>query len=476
LKSALQKHQAYLKNQFSLSDEVPNYLKKIEQLKSLNAFVKVFDKSVIEQAKLIDQKRANGEKLGALAGTIIAVKDNICMVNQPVTCASKILEGYVSPYSATVIQKILAQDGIIIGQTNLDEFAMGSSTEKSIYGPCKNPHNPEYVAGGSSGGSAVVVATGMADLALGSDTGGSVRQPAAFCGVVGIKPTYGRISRYGLVAYASSLDQIGTFGRSVEDATMLLQVIAGHDPNDSTSAQKATENYLELLNSPETVKMRIGIPKQFYQEGLSVEIKAKMDSLLTVLLKAGHTVQEVDLRLTDYAIATYYIIATAEASSNLSRYDGVRYGYRSKNAEDLESMYVNTRTEGFGIEVKRRIMLGTYVLSSGYYDAYYKKGTQVRRLIKEEYDEVFKKVDVLLTPTTPTPAFKLGEKLSDPLQMYLSDIYTVTANLTGICAMNVPIGTSDNGLPIGAQVLSNAFEEKKMLAIAKQIEELRNEL
>jgi aspartyl-tRNA(Asn)/glutamyl-tRNA(Gln) amidotransferase subunit A len=476
LKSALQKHQAYLNNQFSLSEEIPQYLNKIEKLKSLNAFVRVFDKLALEHAQKIDRKRANGKKLGALAGTIIAVKDNICMADLPVTCASKILEGYESPYAATAIQKILDEDGIIIGQTNLDEFAMGSSTENSIYGPCKNPHNPEYVAGGSSGGSAVAVAAGMADLALGSDTGGSVRQPAAFCGVVGIKPTYGRVSRYGLVAYASSLDQIGTFGRTVADAAMLLQVISGHDPNDSTSSQKPTENYLELLNASKPAGLRIGIPKQFFQEGLEPNIKTKIDAVLAMLEKTGHSIAEVDLPLTDYAIATYYIIATAEASSNLSRYDGVRYGYRSKNADDLESMYVNTRTEGFGAEVKRRIMLGTYVLSSGYYDAYFKKGTQVRRLIKEEYDTVFNSVDVLLTPTTPTPAFKLGEKLSDPLQMYLSDIYTVTANLTGICAMNVPIGMSENGLPIGAQVLGNAFEEAKMLAIAKQIEELRNEL
>ncbi len=476
MKSALQKHQAYLNNQFSLSEEIPHYLNQIEKHKSLNAFVRVFDKLALEQAQKIDQKRANGEILGALAGTIIAVKDNICIANLPVTCASKILEGYESPYTATAIQKILDEDGIIIGQTNLDEFAMGSSTENSIYGSCKNPHNPEYVAGGSSGGSAVAVAAGMADLALGSDTGGSVRQPAAFCGVVGIKPTYGRVSRFGLVAYASSLDQIGTFGRTVEDAAMLLQVISGHDPNDSTSSQIATENYLEILNSSKYEHLRIGIPKQFFQDGLAPNIKTKIDAILTMLEKAGHSIAEVDLPLTDYAIATYYIIATAEASSNLSRYDGVRYGYRSKNAEDLESMYVNTRTEGFGMEVKRRIMLGTYVLSSGYYDAYFKKGTQVRRLIKAEYDKIFRSVDVLLTPTTPTPAFKLGEKLSDPLQMYLSDIYTVTANLTGICAMNVPIGMSENGLPIGAQVLGNAFEEAKMLAIAKQIEGLRNEL
>ena len=476
MESAISKHSRFVQGEFLLSDEIEKYLQSIETHKHLNAFIFVDAEKVRQRAREIDQKRAAGAPLGALAGVVIALKDNLCIKDEPVTCASNILEKYVSPYDATVVQKILDADGLIIGKTNLDEFAMGSSTENSAFGPAHHPLKPDFVCGGSSGGSAVAVATGMADLALGSDTGGSVRQPAAFCGVVGLKPTYGRVSRFGLVAYASSLDQIGTFGRSVADAAMLLKVIAGVDPNDSTSANRPVPDYLSDISANGKAPLTIGIPGQFFQDGLDPEISKRISNIIDELKKRGFQTKPVDLPLTEYAIATYYIIATAEASSNLSRYDGVRYGHRSEKATDLESMYVHSRSEGFGTEVKRRIMLGTYVLSSGYYDAYYKKGMQVRRLIKAEYDKAFTEVDVLLTPTTPTTAFKIGEKTADPLQMYLSDIYTVTANLSGICAMSVPAGTDVSGMPIGVQIFANTFDETTLLTFGSQVEEIANDI
>ena len=476
MESAISKHSRFVQGEFLLSDEIEKYLQSIETHKHLNAFIFVDAEKVRQRAREIDQKRAAEKPLGALAGVVIALKDNLCIKDEPVTCASNILEKYVSPYDATVVQKILDADGLIIGKTNLDEFAMGSSTENSAYGLAHHPLKPDFVCGGSSGGSAVAVATGMADLALGSDTGGSVRQPAAFCGVVGLKPTYGRVSRFGLVAYASSLDQIGTFGRSVADAAMLLKVIAGVDPNDSTSANRPVPDYLTDISANRKAPLTIGIPGQFFQDGLDPEISKRISNIIDELKKRGFQTKPVDLPLTEYAIATYYIIATAEASSNLSRYDGVRYGHRSEKATDLESMYVHSRSEGFGTEVKRRIMLGTYVLSSGYYDAYYKKGMQVRRLIKAEYDKAFTEVDVLLTPTTPTTAFKIGEKTADPLQMYLSDIYTVTANLSGICAMSVPAGTDVSGMPIGVQIFANTFDETTLLTFGSQVEEIANDI
>ncbi len=469
--TAISRHRGYLRGDFHLSAEIEKYLQTIQRHQSLNAFTQVYAASAREQAGALDAKRASGGTLGPLAGVVVAVKDNICMRGERVTCASKMLDQFVSPYDATVIEKIRAADGVIIGKTNLDEFAMGSSTENSFYGAARHPRNPALVAGGSSGGSAIAVATGMADVALGSDTGGSIRQPAAFCGVVGLKPTYGRVSRYGLVAYASSLDQIGAFGRCVSDAALLLQVLAGPDPRDSTCANLPVPDYLTALDKPPRPG-KIGLPRQFFQEGLDPEIRESVLHAVASLKDQGFTVTEIDLPLTEYAIATYYIIATAEASSNLARYDGVRYGYRAKDVTDLDEMYTRTRSEGFGNEVKRRIMLGTYVLSAGYYEAYYKKAMQVRRLIKTEYERAFAGVDVLITPTTPTPAFQQGEKLEDPLQMYLSDIFTVTANLAGICAMSVPVGKTAAGMPVGLQVMANAFCEEMLLQVGNCLENI----
>ena len=453
LKTSAEIRQEYLDGKFLMADRINDHLAQIEKCAELNAFIQVYDEDARRQAAELDERRAAGDSLGALAGLVIAVKDNMCMRDKRVSCASKILDNFVSPYDATVVRKIRAADGIIIGKTNLDEFAMGSSTENSAHGPARHPLNSEYVAGGSSGGSAIAVAAGMADIALGSDTGGSIRQPAAFCGVVGLKPGYGRVSRYGLVAYASSLDQIGPFGRSVSDAALMLEVISGVDPHDATCADQPVPAYIESLD--DDTKRTFGIPAEFFGSGLDSEVRRAIENLKQCLTDAGHTIQPVNLTLTEYAISTYYIIATAEASSNLGRYDGVRYGHRSADSDDLQSMYANTRSEGFGPAVKRRIMLGTYVLSSGYYDAYYRKAQQVRNLIKQEYDAALAEVDVLLTPTTPGTAFKLGERLADPLQMYLSDIYTVTANLAGISAISltgrkIGIGNADRSATAGS--------------------------
>jgi aspartyl-tRNA(Asn)/glutamyl-tRNA(Gln) amidotransferase subunit A len=469
LTTATAQHQQYLKGKFKLKDKIEENLRNIESHKDLNAFIRVYRDQARQRAAEIDRNRASGKPPGKLAGTVIAVKDNICMKDQRVSCGSKILDNFVSPYDASVIKKILAEDGLIIGKTNLDEFAMGSSSENSFYGPVKHSFDAKYVAGGSSGGSAIAVARGMADLSLGSDTGGSIRQPAAFCGLVGLKPSYGRVSRYGLVAYASSLDQIGPFAKTVEDAALMLQIISGNDPFDSTSVTHPVPEYTRLLHG-DVSRLKIGVPEQYFQEGLDPEIKENIGRVIHSLKQKGLSVKKVNLPLTDYAIAAYYIIATAEASSNLARYDGVRYGHRTGEAEDLQGMYTRTRSEGFGPEVKRRIMLGTYVLSAGYYDAYYRKAQQVRRLIKEQYDQVLKEVDLLLTPTTPTPPFLLGEKLEDPLQMYLSDIYTVTVNLAGICAMNLPCGKTKSGMPVGMQLIGGAFREEVLLQMGHYIE------
>ncbi|HQU71831.1 MAG: Asp-tRNA(Asn)/Glu-tRNA(Gln) amidotransferase subunit GatA [Calditrichaeota bacterium] len=469
LETALERRRKYLAGEFTLRDTVDRYLETIEKNRHLNAFVRVNAEGARAHAAEIDARRAAGKPLGPLAGVVVALKDNICQKGQIVSCASKILANFESPYDATVVEKIQAADGVVIGQTNMDEFAMGSSTENSAFGPALNPVNPEYVSGGSSGGSAVAVAAGMADISLGSDTGGSIRQPASFCGVVGLKPTYGRVSRYGLVAFASSLDQIGPFGRSVADTALMLSVISGEDPGDSTCVPAAVPDYVAGLDS-DVAKLRIGLPEECFGEGLDPEVKDAINAVLDKLRADGHETVPVHLRMTDYAIATYYIIATAEASSNLARYDGVRYGVRSPRADALEDMYLHTRSEGFGAEVKRRIMLGTYVLSAGYYDAYYKKAQQVRRLIRREYDKAFESVDILLTPTTPTPAFRLGEKADDPLQMYLSDIYTVTVNLAGTCALSMPCGTSSSGMPIGLQLIGQPFKESELLAMAHKVE------
>ncbi len=470
MSTARERHQAYVNGEFKLIDAVETYLQRIEHHKELNAFIDVYAEEARQRAREIDRKRDEGKPLGQLAGVILAIKDNIVIKDHRTTCASHILENFVSPYSATVIEKLQAEDALFIGKTNLDEFAMGSSTENSYFGPARNPVDPERVPGGSSGGSAVAVAADLADASLGSDTGGSIRQPAAFCGVVGLKPTYGRVSRYGLVAFASSLDQIGPFGKSVADVAYLLQHIAGVDERDSTTVPQPVPDYLKSLEKGAD-GLTVGIPKEYFQEGIEESIRERILAVVEKVKEHGIAVKEVSLPLTDYAIATYYIIATAEASSNLARYDGVRYGYRAEDVKDLEEMYLRTRSEGFGTEVKRRIMLGTYVLSAGYYDAYYKKAQQVRRLIKEDFEKAFSEVDVLLTPTSPVPAFKLGEKLADPLQMYLTDIFTVSVNLAGVCGMSMPVGTTAEGLPIGMQLIAGMFEEEKLFRLGHFIEQ-----
>lgn len=400
---------------------------------------------------------------------IVAVKDVICMKGKRITCGSRILEHYVSPYDATVIQRLEAADAIIIGKTNMDEFAMGSSNENSAFGVVRNPVDESRVPGGSSGGSAAAVAAGCATTTLGSETGGSIRQPAALCGVIGLKPTYGRVSRYGLVAFASSFDQIGPFGQSVYDVASVLQVIAGHDPCDSTSADLPVSDYPSLLTG-DVKGLRVGLPKEYFTKALDREIAGSIMKLVDRLKQAGAVVKEVSLPHAEYTIATYYILTTAEASSNLARYDGARYGRRAQDAGDLMDMYVKSRSEGFGEEVKRRIMLGTYVLSAGYYDAYYRKGQKVRRLIKEDFDNAFRAVDCLITPTTPSTAFRIGEKVDDPLQMYLSDVYTVSANLAGIPGISIPCGKDKKGLPIGLQILGRQFDEEMILRVADFLE------
>lgn len=464
-----EKAEAIKKQNFNICNEVENRLKMADDLEGLNMFVKLRSDQARQKAEDIQSRAKGGKLLGPLAGTIIAVKDNINIEGEFSTCGSKILEKFKSPYSATVIEKLNAADAIIIGKTNQDEFAMGSSNENSYWGPVKNPHDNTRVSGGSSGGSAVSVATGIADVALGSDTGGSIRQPASFCGVVGLKPSYGRVSRYGLIAYASSLDQIGPFSTTVEDTSYLLNQIAGHDDFDSTSVDVPVPEYEQSLKD-NISDLTIGVPDEYFGEGLDPQIKDQIFSIVEQLRSAGATIKDIHFPMTDYGIATYYIIATAEASSNLARYDGVRYGLREGTEEDLIAMYGLTRSSGFGKEVQRRIILGTYVLSSGYYDEYYNKAQKVRRLIKNEIDEAFKTVDAIITPTTPTTAFAIGEKVNDPLTMYLSDIYTVTANLAGICGMSIPAGKDKAGLPFGMQILGDTFEETKILQLGNFIE------
>ena len=447
---------------------VAQYVRNVEAKKHLNAFLSLFPDEALQRARAIDAKLSAGTA-GPLAGMVMAVKDILCMKGKRVTCASRILENFVAPYDATVIERLEAADAIVIGKTNMDEFAMGSSTENSAFGAVRHPLDESRVPGGSSGGSAVAVAAEMARTALGTDTGGSIRQPAALCGVVGLKPTYGRVSRYGLVAFASSFDQIGPFGTSVTDVAAVLNVIAGHDPRDSTSAMIPVPDYLATLDG--NVKgLRIGLPKEYYTSALNPEIRNAITTRVDRLREHGATVKEVSLPHSEYTIATYYILATAEASSNLARYDGARYGRRAEGAGDLTEMYTKSRSEGFGEEVKRRIMLGTYVLSAGYYDAYYRKGQKVRRRIKEDFDNAFREVDCLISPTSPTTAFKLGEKMDDPLQMYLNDIYTVSANLAGIPGISIPCGTDKQGLPIGLQILGKQFDEETVLKVGNFLE------
>jgi len=445
------------------------FLDAIAAGKRLNAFLSVFQDQAMEQARSVDRKLAEG-KGGALAGMVVAVKDVLCVTGERTTCGSKMLENFVSVYDATAVSRLRAADAVLIGKTNMDEFAMGSSTENSAFGPVRNPVDETKVPGGSSGGSCVAVAAGMAHAALGTDTGGSIRQPAAFCGVVGLKPTYGRVSRYGLVALSSSFDQIGPFANSVRDAARVLQVIAGHDDRDSTSADVAVPAYEAALKNDVRGK-RIGLPVEAFGEGLSPDIRRAIDRCVDLLRAGGAVISDVRLPHSPYNISTYYILMTAEASSNLARYDGARYGHRSEEAHDMASMYTRSRSEGFGPETKRRIMLGTYVLSAGYYDAYYRKAQRVRRLIQGDFFQAFRNVDCLLMPTTPTTAFGSGEKIDDPLAMYLSDIYTVSANLAGIPAISVPCGTDARGLPIGVQVLGPQFGESLLLNVAGYLEQ-----
>jgi len=466
---------AIRRREISSADAVGASLAAIDRLEpAVKAFLSIDADGARRRAVEIDRRLAAGDAVGLLAGVPVAVKDNMCTADgQPTTCASRILEGWRAPYDAHVVERLAAAGAVIVGKTNLDEFAMGSSTENSAFGPSRNPWDTECVPGGSSGGSAAAVAARMVPIALGSDTGGSIRQPAALCGVVGMKPTYGRVSRYGLVAFASSLDQIGPFARNVADAALLLQAVAGHDPRDSTSVSEKDQplpDYLAALEEP-VRPLRIGVPQEFFASGLEPEVERAVREALAVYARLG--AELVDIRLphsTDYAIATYYIVATSEASSNLARYDGVHYGHRSHDHADMIDMYMRSRAEGFGEEVKRRIMLGTYALSSGYYDAYYKKALCVRRLIRSDFEEAFRRVDCIMGPTSPTVAFRRGARTADPLSMYLSDVYTVSANLAGIAGVSVPCGFTAAGLPVGLQILSDVFTEPALLRIARMYE------
>jgi len=446
----------------------------IEKRKHLNIFLEVFKNSALAQAKLVDEKIKSG-KGGKLAGVLVGIKDNICYKGHKVSASSKILKGteggsdFESLFSSTVVEKLLAQDAIIVGRCNCDEFAMGSSNENSAFGNVLNPLNEKTVPGGSSGGSAAAVASGFVHIALGSDTGGSIRQPASFTGTVGSKPTYGRVSRWGLIAYASSFDQIGPLTKTVADNALVLEVIAGNDSYDSTASQKPVENYSEKIGAEKKYKLAY-IKECVHANGLDPEVKASVLKKFEDLKKEGHTIEEVSFPYLDYLVPVYYVLTTAEASSNLSRFDGMHFGYRSKNSTDLVSTYKKSRSEGFGKEVQRRIMLGTFVLSAGYYDAYYAKGQKVRRLIQEKTFEILKNYDGILTPTTPGTAFEFGKNSADPIKMYLEDIFTVQAPIAGIPAISVPCGKHSNGLPMGIQVMTNYFEESKMYDVAAKLE------
>jgi len=451
------------------SETVSYYLSRIESSKRLNAFTSVYAKEAALRAEELDGKRKSGQPTGRLHGVVIALKDVIAYKDHPLTASSGILKGFTSVYTATAVEKLLREDAIIIGSCNCDEFAMGSTNENSYYGSVLNAADESRVPGGSSGGSAVAVQAGLCMVSLGSDTGGSVRQPADFCGTIGLKPTYGRISRYGLIAYASSFDQIGIFGLSVPDIALVLEIISGADPMDSTSSQEPV-NSLPATRSGER-KYRIAYFKEALEhKSIDPEIASSIQRVLNSMAEAGHTVEAVPFDFLDYIVPAYYVLTTAEASSNLSRYDGVRYGYRSdKKSADLTEFYKNNRSEGFGKEVKRRIMLGTFVLSAGYYDAYFSKAQQVRRLVKERTDLIFNDFDFIILPTSPSVAFKIGEKTEDPIAMYLADIYTVYANLTGNPAIAVPLFRHSNGMPFGLQVIANRFEEVSLLELSEQL-------
>lgn len=469
--SLKQLRDAVKRKSLSFKEIAEGYLQRIDEAEpQMRAFVTVEDEAVIEQAAELDHRLASGDlRLGYLTGLPIGVKDNIVTKGVRTTCGSRILDNWVPPYDSTVVRKLKANQALLIGKMNCDEFAMGSSTENSAHYPTRNPWDLERVPGGSSGGSAAAVAARLVPAALGSDTGGSIRQPAAFCGVVGLKPTYGRVSRYGLVAFGSSLDQIGPVASTVRDAAAILQVLAGRDQSDSTSADVSVDNYLSEIGK-DVHELKVGVPAEWMGPGLDPQVRSGVQNALRVLEGLGCSVEEVLLPHTAYAVATYYIIATAEASANLARYDGVKYGYRSNREASLAEMYENTRTEGFGDEVKRRIMIGTYVLSSGYYDAYYLKASKVRTLIQQDYLKAFEQVDLLVGPTTPTLPFKLGEKTSDPLSMYLSDVFTVTANLAGIPALSLPCSFTDDNLPVGVQLIGPHFKEARLLRVAHALE------
>ena len=436
----------------------------------VQAFLQVDRADAVRQAEIVDQKRASGQPTGLLGGIPVAIKDVLCTVGKPTTCGSRMLQKYVPPYDAHAVTRLRQADAVLIGRTNMDEFAMGSSGENSAYGPTRNPWDTDRIPGGSSSGSAAAVAARMAPLALGSDTGGSIRQPAGLCGIVGMKPTYGRVSRYGLVAYASSLDQIGPFATDVHGAALLLEAISGHDQRDSTSVKQPVPAYSQTCDQPLS-GLRIGVPVEHFAEGLDPEIEKSVRYALAVYKSLGAELKDVHLPHSKYAIATYYLVATSEASSNLARYDGVHYGHRSEEAgSSLVEMYEASRGEGFGAEVKRRIMLGVFSLSAGYADKFYTKALQVRRMIRGDFDTAFQNVDVIAGPVTPTAAFKLGEKTSDPLAMYLSDIYTISANLAGIPGISIPCGLTTSGLPIGLQLLAPTFEEERLLRAARMFE------
>ena len=459
------------KKEITSEDITKSYINRInEKENNVQAFVTVLSENAENKAKEIDRKIEKGEITNKLAGIPIGIKDNICTKGIKTTCSSKMLEDFVSPYDATVMEKINAENLITIGKLNMDEFAMGGSTENSYFKKTKNPWNLSKVPGGSSGGSAAAVASQMVPWALGSDTGGSIRQPASFCGIVGLKPTYGLVSRYGLVAFASSLDQIGPITKDVRDSAILLNIIAGHDDKDSTSVDMPKKDYEKALTG--NIKgLKIGVPKEFFGEGINEEVKENLRQAIEIYKKLGAEVEEFSLDIAKYALATYYIIACAEASSNLGRFDGIRYTYRAKDFKDLKDLYKKTRSEGFGAEVKRRIILGTYVLSSGYYDAYYKKAQQVRTLVMNEFSKGFEKYDVILTPTSPTVAFGIGEKSNNPLEMYLADICTVSVNIAGLPGISIPCGVDNNGMPIGMQLIGNRFQEETILNAAYSFEQ-----
>jgi aspartyl-tRNA(Asn)/glutamyl-tRNA(Gln) amidotransferase subunit A len=460
----------YKNRDLTVTEVIRSVYEEIDRVDAdIRAFLSINPERALDEARRLDAQIAAGEPLEPLAGVPMAVKDNIVVRDLPATCGSKILEGYVPPYTATAVERLRSAGAIIVGKTNCDEFGMGSTTENSGYFISRNPHNLDRVPGGSSGGSAASVASGTSLIALGSDTGGSVRTPAAFCGVVGLKPTYGRVSRYGLVAFGSSLDQIGPMTKSVREAAQTLAIMAGFDHLDSTSADTAVDDYVKNLDRP-IGGIRIGIPKEYFIGGLDAEVRAKIEAGMRIYENLGCELHEITLPHTEYAVATYYLIATAEASSNLARYDGVRYGPREGANSSLQEMYRRTRARGFGNEVKRRIILGTYALSAGYYDAYYLKALKARTLMLKDFQEAFETVDIILTPTSPTVAFGIGEMTEDPLAMYLSDIFTITQPLAGVPAISVPCGKNSENMPVGMQLVANHFQESLLLNVAYQFE------